>query len=146
MQQIQYELEIILQRKNVEVEIPVSFENMEEFIAFQFDLLIPEGLEFVSNSIVNENARFEDHNIAVNLINGSILRFIGYSPSNKSFLGNSGELFRFKLKSTVNAGYFPLDISNAVITNSTQESSSARNKIKENDNHFAKTNFHFMKL
>jgi len=107
--------------KNVEVEIPVSFENMEEFIAFQFDLLIPEGLEFVSNSIVNENARFEDHNIAVNLINGSILRFIGYSPSNKSFVGNSGELFRFKLKSTVNAGYFPLDISNAVITNSTQE-------------------------
>ena len=107
--------------KDTEVEIPVSFENMEEFIAFQFDLLIPEGLEFVSNSIVHQSSRFDDHDIAVNLINGNILRFIGYSPSNKSFVGNSGELFSFKLKPIVNAGYFPLDVSNAVITNSTQE-------------------------
>jgi hypothetical protein len=107
--------------KDAEVEIPVSFENMEEFIAFQFDLLIPEGLEFVSNSIVHQSSRFDDHDIAVNLINGNTLRFIGYSPSNKSFVGNSGELFSFKLKPIVNAGYFPLDVSNAVITNSTQE-------------------------
>lgn len=107
--------------KDTEVEIPVSFENMEEFIAFQFDLLIPEGLEFVSNSIVHQSSRFDDHDIAVNLINGNILRFIGYSPSNKSFVGNSGELFSFKLKPIVNAGYFFLDVSNAVITNSTQE-------------------------
>ena len=107
--------------KDAEVEIPVSFENMEEFIAFQFDLLIPEGLEFVPNSIVNQSSRFDDHNIAANLINGSTLRFIGYSPSNKSFIGNSGELFRFKLKPIVSAGYFPLNVSNAVITNSTQE-------------------------
>jgi hypothetical protein len=107
--------------KDTEVEIPVSFENMEEFIAFQFDLLIPEGLEFVSNSIVHQSSRFDDHDIAVNLINGNTLRFIGYSPSNKSFVGNSGELFSFKLKPIVNAGYFPLDVSNAVITNSTQE-------------------------
>ena len=107
--------------KDTEVEIPVSFENMEEFIAFQFDLLIPEGLEFVSNSIVNQSSRFEDHDIVANLINGNTLRFIGYSASNKNFVGNSGELFRFKLKPIVNAGYFPLDVSNAVITNSTQE-------------------------
>ncbi|MFT4696651.1 MAG: hypothetical protein ACI8RY_001828, partial [Urechidicola sp.] len=107
--------------KDAEVEIPVSFENMEEFIAFQFDLLIPEGLEFVSNSIVHQSSRFDDHDIAVNLINVNTLRFIGYSPSNKSFVGNSGELFSFKLKPIVNAGYFPLDVSNAVITNSTQE-------------------------
>jgi hypothetical protein len=107
--------------KDAEVEIPVSFQNMEEFIAFQFDLLIPEGLEFVSNSIVHQSSRFDDHDIAVNLINVNTLRFIGYSPSNKSFVGNSGELFSFKLKPIVNAGYFPLDVSNAVITNSTQE-------------------------
>jgi hypothetical protein len=107
--------------KDTEVEIPVSFENMEEFIAFQFDLLIPEGLEFVSNSIVNQSSRFEDHDIVANLINGNTLRFIGYSASNKNFVGNSGELFMFKLKPIVNAGYFPLDVSNAVITDSTQE-------------------------
>jgi hypothetical protein len=107
--------------KDAEVEIPVSFENMEEFIAFQFDLLIPEGLEFVSNSIVHQSNRFDDHDIVANLINGNTLRFIGYSPSNKSFVGNSGELFSFKLKPIVNVGYFPLDVSNAVITNSTQE-------------------------
>jgi hypothetical protein len=107
--------------KDAEVEIPVSFENMEEFIAFQFDLLIPEGLEFVSNSIVHQSNRFDDHDIVANLIKGNTLRFIGYSPSNKSFVGNSGQLFSFKLKPIVNVGYFPLDVSNAVITNSTQE-------------------------
>ena len=107
--------------KDAEVEIPVSFENMEEFIAFQFDLLIPEGLEFVTNSIVYKSSRFDGHNIATNFINGNTLRFIGFSSSNKSFVGNSGELFSFKLKPVVNAGYFPLDVSNAVITDSTQE-------------------------
>lgn len=107
--------------KDTEVEIPVSFENMEEFIAFQFDLLVPEGLEFVPNSIANQTSRFDDHVVVANLINGNTLRFIGYSPSNKKFVGSSGKLFSFKLKPTVNTGYFPLEISNAVISNSLQE-------------------------
>ena len=106
--------------KDVEVEIPVSFDNMEEFTAFQFDLLIPEGLEFVSNSIVQQNNRFDGHSLGANL-NGNTLTFIGFSAANKNFIGTSGELFSFKLKPTVNAGNFALNISNAIITNIAQE-------------------------
>ena len=106
---------------NTEVVIPVSVENMEEFTAFQFDLLIPEGLEFVPNSIINSSSRLDDHSIAVSIINGNVLRFIGYSPSNKNFIGNSGELFNFKLKPIVSSGYFSLNVSNAILTNIAQE-------------------------
>ena len=105
---------------NSEVEIPISIENMEDFTGFQFDILLPEGIEYIANSII-ETSRFDGHLIGVNLINGNTLRFIGYSSVNKNFKGNSGELFRFKLKPIVNAGYFSLNVSNAILTNIEQE-------------------------
>ncbi|SNR46130.1 Abnormal spindle-like microcephaly-assoc'd, ASPM-SPD-2-Hydin [Lutibacter agarilyticus] len=105
---------------NSEIEIPVSVDNMEDFTGFQFDITLPEGIEYVPNSII-ETSRFDDHLIGVNLIDGNTLRFIGYSPSNKNFTGNSGELFSFKLKPTVSSGYFGLNVSNAILTNIAQE-------------------------
>ena len=106
--------------KDVEVEIPVYIENLEDFNGFQFDLLIPEGLEFVPNSIIKNEARFDGHEITSSLI-GNKIRFISYSFENKNFVGSSGELFKFKFKPIVNNGFFDLEISNAYITNNEQE-------------------------
>ena len=106
--------------KDVATEIPVLFENMEEFTGFQFDVLIPDGLEFVLNSIEKENSRFDGHDVQVNL-NGNKLTFIGYSAANKNFIGSNGILFSFKLKPIVNTGYFNLNILDAIITNIAQE-------------------------
>ena len=106
--------------KDVEVEIPVFFENMEEFTGFQFDLFIPEGLEFVQNSIIQQSSRFDNHALQANL-NGNTVTFVGYSAENKNFVGTTGELFSFKLKPIVNAGSFDLSISNAIITNIARE-------------------------
>ena len=106
--------------KDAEVEIPVFFENMEAFTGFQFDLIIPEGLEFVSNSLIQQNSRFDGHTLQTSL-NGNTLTFVGYSAVNKNFIGTTGELFSFKLKPIVNTGSFSLNISNAIITNTLQE-------------------------
>ena len=116
---------------NSEVEIPISIENMEDFTGFQFDILLPEGIEYIANSII-ETSRFDGHLIGVNLINGNTLRFIGYSSVNKNFIGNSGELFRFKLKPIVNAGYFSLNVSNAILTNIEQENILSNSYIPDN--------------
>jgi hypothetical protein len=106
--------------KNVPAEIPVYFENIENFTAFQFDLLIPEGLEFIPNSIIKNSDRLDGHDITANLI-GNKLRFIGYSSANKNFIGSTGELFKFKLRPLLNEGYFELKMSNGIITNNEQE-------------------------
>ena len=102
--------------KDVAVELPVYIENIENFNGFQFDLLIPEGLEFVPNSITKNEARFDGHEITSSTI-GNKVRFISYSLDNKNFVGSSGELFKFKVKPIVNEGFFNLEISNAIITN-----------------------------
>ena len=106
--------------KDIEVELPVYIENIENFNGFQFDLLIPEGIEFVPNSIIKNEARFDGHEITSSLI-GNKIRFISYSLDNKNFVGSSGELFKFKVKPIVNVGFFNLEISNAIITNNEQE-------------------------
>ncbi|MCF6212610.1 MAG: choice-of-anchor D domain-containing protein [Flavobacteriaceae bacterium] len=103
---------------NTEVTIPVVIENMETFTGFQFDLLLPSGFEYVANSIV-ESGRFNSHSIGVSLISGNKLRFIAYSSSNIDFIGDSGELFSFKLKPIVSSGNYSLIISNAIISNAT---------------------------
>ena len=106
--------------KEVPVEIPVNIENIESFNGFQFNLVIPDGLEFISNSIEINSNRIIDHSITVNQ-KGNKLKFIGYSPSNKNFIGSNGMLFTFKLRSIINSGFFNLELSDGIITNSNLE-------------------------
>jgi hypothetical protein len=101
---------------NTEVEIPVVIDNMEPFTGFQFDVLLPTGIEYVPNSIVT-SSRFDGHTIGVSLIDGNKLRFIAYSGANKDFTGNTGEMFTFKLKPNVSSGNYSLIISDAIISN-----------------------------
>ena len=101
---------------HTEIEIPVVIDNMEPFTGFQFDVLLPVGIEYVPSSIVTSD-RFDGHSIGVSLISGNKLRFIAYSGANKDFIGNTGELFNFKLKPSVSSGNYSLVISDAIISN-----------------------------
>lgn len=103
---------------NTEIEIPVYVNNMEAFNGFQFDVLLPTDISYVNNSIL-QSLRFNGHNISASIINGNTLRFIAYSGSNTDFKGNSGELFRFKLKPVVSSGTYNLNISNPILSNAT---------------------------
>lgn len=103
---------------NTEIEIPVYINNMEAFNGFQFDVLLPADISYVNNSIL-QSLRFNGHSISASVVNGNILRFIAYSGSNTDFKGNSGELFRFKLKPALSSGTHSLNISNPILSNAT---------------------------
>ena len=103
---------------NTEITIPVSISNMEPFSGFQFDITLPNDINYVANSLVL-SSRSSDHLIQANIIGGNTLRFISYSNSNADFSGNQGEVFSFKLQADVSSGTYPLNISNSIISNLT---------------------------
>jgi hypothetical protein len=105
--------------KNSEVAIPVNIDNMESFTGFQFDIQLPEGIEYIVNSITT-SARFKDHEISANLLSGNKLRVLAFSSKNEIFNGTSGEVFNFKVKPTISSGSHALIISNAILSNSTE--------------------------
>ena len=101
-----------------EIEISVSLNNSQLINAFQFDIALPNNINYVTNSIITSN-RFAGHTISASIINGTILRFLAYSANNSNFIGNSGEMFRFKLRPSTTPGIYPLNISNGIISNLT---------------------------
>lgn len=109
---------------NVEIEIPVAINNSQVFTGFQFDVLLQEGIYYVNNSIITTD-RATDHSISANTIYGNLgvdtLRIIGYSLSNANFLGNNGNVFSFKIISTLLGGFHVLEVQNVILTNSSQE-------------------------
>ena len=103
---------------NTAIEIPVTIDNMEPFTGFQFDIILPSGIDYVFDSIIESN-RFDGHSISANIINGTTLRFIAYSLTNKNFIGTDGEVFSFKLIPNIESGTYPLTITNAILSNLT---------------------------
>ena len=103
---------------NTEIDIPVVIDNMEEFTGFQFDITLPAGIAYVPNSII-QSTRSDGHLVSANMIDDNTLRFLGYSSVNNNFIGNSGEVFSFKLTPNVSSGTYPLNISEAIISNLT---------------------------
>jgi hypothetical protein len=91
---------------NTECTIQIEAENTDVFVAFQVDIPIPTGFTYVDGSALLIAARITDHAVSASLLPGNILRLIGYSVSNKEFVGNTGPLVSFKLRSgTVPAKY-----------------------------------------
>lgn len=100
---------------DTEVEIPVVIDNMEAFTGFQFDIILPEGIEFVSGSLIESN-RFDGHSLVASIIGDNTVRILAYSATNTNFNGNSGEVFSFKLIPKVSSGTYPLVIEEAIIS------------------------------
>jgi len=100
---------------NTAIEIPVVIENMEPFNGFQFDIKLPNDINYVENSLVFSD-RLDEHSISASLINATTLRFLGYSSSNKNFKGTAGTVFSFQLKPNVSSGNYPLRIEEAILT------------------------------
>ena len=98
------------------ISVPVSINNMETFSGFQLDITIPDGVEYVENSI-SLSGRETDHIISGSVINSNILRIISYSSTNSPFTGQIGEVFSFSLLPTSGSGNLPLNISNPIISN-----------------------------
>lgn len=98
--------------------VQIEAENSDPIVAFQVDIPIPTGFKYVDGSAVLNASRVSGHALSANLLTGNILRLIGYSVGNTAFLGNSGTLVSFTLKSGAVPATFPLEINQALLGDS----------------------------
>lgn len=102
---------------NQEISLPVNINNDNPFVAFQFDMQIPQGFVYVANSAALDAARTNGHSLQASVLDGNILRILGYSLSNTAFKGNSGSIIKFKLKSNAIPGSYSLNLTSPIIGN-----------------------------
>lgn len=99
------------------ITVYVEIINDDPFVAFQFDLPLPEQLTYLLNSTCLTE-RSVDHIIISSIINSDTLRILSYSPTNTSFTGNSGNVAYFKLVAGNVPGTYPLNLVNPIISDS----------------------------
>jgi hypothetical protein len=113
------------ERKLVAVEI----ENEEAFVAFQFDLIYPNGL-IPDMDAIALTSRSQDHIISTTAISTNTIRILAYSISQKAFLGKTGAVLSipFICDNNVIAGTYPIKLANAIISNESSENILYSNK------------------
>ena len=77
-------------RSGYPISISYTINNTDQFVAFQFDIVLPSVLTFIEDSVWL--FRKTNHIIIANLINQQTLRIVAYSPTNQPFTGNNGEI------------------------------------------------------
>jgi len=103
---------------NTNFVVQLIAENSDPFVAFQVDIPIPTGLNYVDGSAVLNASRISGHALSASLLDGNILRLIGYSVGNTTFIGNSGSLVSFSLKSGTIPATYALALNQPVFSNS----------------------------
>ena len=99
--------------------IEISVENYEDFVGFQFDITLPDGIAFVENSATLAINRRQDHQLSVNQLDNGALRFLSFSLNQLPFLGNDGTVVQFDVlvNESIETGNYPLTLSNAFLGN-----------------------------
>jgi len=102
---------------NTEFVIQLEAENSDPFVAFQADIPIPAGFSYVDGSAQLNSSRISGHSLSASVVTGNILRLIGYSVGNTSFMGNNGSLVSFKFKSGTIPATYQFQINQPLIGN-----------------------------
>ena len=110
-------------------QIAIELKNTDkQYEAFQFDLVLPNGISIAKNEKGNLDAtlnaeRKEDHSLTVKLQEDNSYRFLSYSMDDKAFKGTSGTLVFVTLeaKEGLSLGDKDIVIKNQVITGITGE-------------------------
>jgi len=95
--------------------VSIQIANDQAFIAFQFDIAIPESFTYVENSAQLSN-RESGHSLSVIKVSDTLFRFLAFSMQNSAFSGDSGEVMRIELHSGDTPGIYELELNNAVIS------------------------------
>ena len=102
---------------NDTVVLTVEIMNEVPFISFQFDVIMPENFNYIPNTTVLTN-RSLDHIVNVTEISDHHLRILSYSLNNSTFLGNSGPVTKFSLKTGNPEGIFDMQLQQVIIGDS----------------------------
>ena len=79
-----------------EVTVSMKMNNMDDISGYQVEFDLPEQFEYVENSFTLSD-RKQDH-VATASIDNKKLRILAYSPTDKAFTDNDGEIGSFKVK------------------------------------------------
>lgn len=79
-----------------EVTVRMTMNNMDAISGYQVEFDLPTQFEYVDGSFAL-SSRKQDH-VGMATLNGQKLRIIAYSPSDKAFTGEDGEIGEFKVK------------------------------------------------
>ncbi len=104
-------------------EVELLLTNSSTVAAVQGNIKLPEGLSFVMKNDVradvsNIDLRAEDFTLSCALQEDGSLTFAQYSPDGLIYVGNSGGIFKFKIKAAENAkpGNYEITLSDVVLS------------------------------
>jgi len=101
------------------ITLPVSIENYDTFVGFQFDLTLPEGVNYIPNSAQLNPARKQDHQLSMSVLGNGMLRILAFSMQQSAFLGNSGDIvfIGLSIDEGIALGNYPLNLNNGILGN-----------------------------
>ena len=110
--------------KGSEAKLAVGLQNTERsYAAFQFDLVLPEGLSVAKNDAGSLKAslnteRATSHTLGSSDLGNRTYRFIAYSLSNTAISGTEGDLVYITVKADANVstGNFQAKLTNVVLS------------------------------
>ena len=111
--------------------ISVNLANSSAVVGFQCDIILPDGLEFVTNKVGRVSATIDsercwDHTFMSNMLDtlGTSCRMVCYSNYNTEIDGNDGCIFTFKVKAKEDAkdGEGQINIINAELSDADAQS------------------------
>ena len=79
-----------------EVTVTMTMNNMDDISGYQVEFTLPDQLEYVDGSFALSD-RKQDH-VSMATLNGSTLRIIVYSQSDKPLTGHDGDIGSFRVK------------------------------------------------
>jgi len=102
------------------VTLQIDVDNCEEFVAFQVDLILPDGLDFIEDS-EQLTSRAQDHLIQANYVGEDTLRIISFSMNSLPFNGDSGAVAYIEFHVNLDEGLYPLILENGLLANVNSE-------------------------
>ena len=102
-------------RSGYPVDLHFSINNMEPITGFQFDIVTPNALSFIQDSIFLTGRR-GDHIVTANYISPNRLRVIAFSPTNQTFTDSLGNIVRIKFNLNGTGGDHYYTLENVIIS------------------------------
>ncbi|GEM_PF-2311370 len=97
-----------------------SINNMEKFTGFQFDLELPDVLNYMDGS-ATLTQRSNGHSVSANTTSENELRVVAYSQSNENFDGNTGDIVKLDFLVEGTGGQYSLNLNDVIIGDSIGE-------------------------
>jgi hypothetical protein len=96
-----------------------TINNMEAFTGFQFDLILPSAMSYISGSVVL--SRMQDHIVMANMINSHTLRIVAFSAAGKNFAGINGKILTLDFNIQGTGGHYQIVLGEVLIANTLGE-------------------------